>query len=311
MSSNVKVDLKDYLRIIQKYIKDFFPSLLLIYSYTPLANKSFNPITYVVTIVLLIIVSFFLFTTKNKKRWLYSLIVLIVLVLTQDVVIVFLYSMLFIYLIFLFIVRKSSANLVIYLLDLFIFIFLLIVITSILLKIPYAIKIEGTIVAVLLVTVALYLAGYTLKISLDVLKYFSNFLTEDIDKIQIVPIKKLNNILKNNLSVVVIIGIIFILLLPDFIYASFMYDLYFSLFPKEEFSFLNKFFYAFSNHFNIVLDNVNLAKMDDLLLSTQSGNFIKVVHIVLLKLIDTIILGAIVGMFLEFLKKFINKPKAK
>ena len=51
--------------------------------------------------------------------------------------------------------------------------------------------------------------------------------------------------------------------------------------------------------------------MDNVLISTKSGNFIKIVHIVLLKLIDTIILGAIIGMFVEYLKSFVNKDKTE
>lgn len=298
---------KTYLRMIYGYIKDFLPSLLLIYGYTPTANMSFSPLTYIVTTVLLASASILSITSENnKKRWLYSLLILTALLMVQDVIIVFLYSMLFIYLIFLLKVRKVIN----YLIDLLIFIFLLVVITSILLKIPYAIKIEEAIVAVLLITVALYLAGYTIKISLDILKYFSILLSGNKNEIQIVPIKRLNNFLKSKFSAVIIISIIFLLLLPDFIYAWFMYDLYFSLFPKDEFSFLSRFFYAISNHFNIDLDSVNRDKMDNLLLSTKSGNFIKIVHIVLLKLIDTIILGAIVGVFVEFLKSFASKQRA-
>src|SRR5699024_9301876 len=91
----------------------------------------------------------------------------------------------------------------------------------------------------------------------------------------------------------------------------FMYDLYFSLFPKHEFNFLTRLFYAISNHFNIILDKENIVTMDNVLISTKSGNFIKIVHIVLLKLIDTIILGAIIGMFVEYLKSFVNKEKTE
>lgn len=310
MNFSAKEEFNLYLHMVYGHIKDFLPSLLLIYVYIPIDSLQYGMTTYIVTSFLLIGVSFLLFTSKiNKKRWLYSLIVLIALLFSQNAAIIFLFLMIIFYLMFLSKVRKE-VNFFIYLIDLFIFMLLLVIITSILMNIPYAIKIEETIVAMLLVTVALYLAGYTIKISLDVLKHFSSFLSENNHEVQIVPNKKINAFLKSNFLVITIIGIIFLLLLPDFIYAGLMYDLYFSLFPKHEFNFLNRLFYALSNHFNIVLDKYNHIKMDYLLTSTKSGNFIKIVHIVLLKLIDTIILGAIIGMFVEYLKSFVNKRKA-
>ncbi|HLR69794.1 MAG TPA: hypothetical protein VK105_22115 [Virgibacillus sp.] len=311
MKSSVKEEFKLYLRMVYGYIKDFLPSLLLIYVYIPINSLQFGMTTYIVTSLLLIFVSILLFISKtNKKRWLYSLITLIALLFSQNAAIVFLFLMIFFYLIFLFKVRKE-VNLFIYLIDLLIFMLLLVIITAILMNIPYAIKIEETIVAVLLVTVALYLASYTIKISLDVLKHFSSFLSEDNHEVQIVPNKRINTFLKRNFLVITMIGIMFLLLLPDFIYAWFMYDLYFSLFPKHEFNFLTRLFYAISNHFNIILDKENIVTMDNVLISTKSGNFIKIVHIVLLKLIDTIILGAIIGMFVEYLKSFVNKEKTE
>lgn len=278
----------------------------------PVINKQLNNITYVVTIALLLITLFLQFFKSKSRKYglLYSLVVLVALLFSQNATVFFLYLMIAIYLMFLFKVRKV-ASLFIYLLDLFIFLFLLVVITAFLINIPHAIRFEGAIVAFLLVSVALYLAVYTIKISLDVLKYFSNFSSEENDEFQIVPNKKINTFLNRNFIIIIIMGVTFLLLLPDFIYAWLMYDLYFSLFPEHEFNFLNRLFYAFSNHFNIVLDKYKLIKMDYLLLSTTSGNFIKIVHVILLKLIDTIILGAIIGMLVEYLKSFANKEKTR
>lgn len=312
MKSKFKEKSRLYLQRFSEFIKDSIPALLIFYSYMPVINKQFNNITYVVTIALLLITLFLQFFKSKSRKYglLYSLIVLVALLFSQNATVFFLYLMIAIYLMFLFKVRKV-ASLFIYLLDLFIFLFLLVVITSFLINIPDAIRFEDAIVAFLLVSVALYLAVYTIKISLDVLKYFSNFSSEENDEFQIVPNKKINTFLNRNFIIIIIMGVTFLLLLPDFIYAWLMYDLYFSLFPEHEFNFLNRLFYAFSNHFNIVLDKYKLIKMDYLLLSTTSGNFIKIVHVILLKLIDTIILGAIIGMLVEYLKSFANKEKTR
>lgn len=312
MKSKFKEKSRLYLQRFSEFIKDSIPALLIFYSYMPVINKQLNNITYVVTIALLLITLFLQFFKSKSRKYglLYSLVVLVALLFSQNATVFFLYLMIAIYLMFLFKVRKV-ASLFIYLLDLFIFLFLLVVITAFLINIPHAIRFEGAIVAFLLVSVALYLAVYTIKISLDVLKYFSNFSSEENDEFQIVPNKKINTFLNRNFIIIIIMGVTFLLLLPDFIYAWLMYDLYFSLFPEHEFNFLNRLFYAFSNHFNIVLDKYKLIKMDYLLLSTTSGNFIKIVHVILLKLIDTIILGAIIGMLVEYLKSFANKEKTR
>ena len=105
------------------------------------------------------------------------------------------------------------------------------------------------------------------------------------------------------LLIVPIIGIVVFLILPDLIYAYFIYDIYLSVIKHAQIDFIDLFYYSVNIHFNTPMPGINQEYIEQLF-STNIGKVIKICHLVLIKLIDVIIIGTLAGLFIEYIRSF-------
>lgn len=251
--------------------------------------------------ILFLIINYSLANTINS--WIYGVLSIIIFSLIGNFIIsiipVFV-TMILIY--FYFAVRKELSPLMKYSNDILFFFAVLIILTSILSGIPINPEAEQILVITIILIVTIFLSVYAIKLPIEFLMSFSknidshNNINESPKSLKIL-------LVKNILLIVPIIGIVVFLILPDLIYAYFIYDIYLSVIKHAQIDFIDLFYYSVNIHFNTPMPGINQEYIEQLF-STNIGKVIKICHLVLIKLIDVIIIGTLAGLFIEYIRSF-------